>query len=250
MNEVRPNASPYAALWVKSNYSFLEGASHPEELVTKAADNGLTALAITDRDGVYGVVRAHLEAKKRRVSLLLGAEVTVFPSLDRHRSTESDSSSASVVRSSVVLLAKNRNGWGSLTRLLSKGRLRSPKGESSVHLDELLTVHDCIALTSNPSLLAPFAEVFSDNAFGMVARHHLAEEIASEQQLRTAATLTGCRLVAVNEVLYHDASRRPSARRSDLYSSRMSSFGRRPTPTRQRGARTTLDRRDASALRR
>ena len=53
----------YAPLWCKSNYSFLEGASHPDELVEEAHSLGLRALAITDRDGLYGVVRAHVKAK-------------------------------------------------------------------------------------------------------------------------------------------------------------------------------------------
>src|SRR5262245_52854296 len=66
-----------AALWVKTNYSFLEGASHPEELVAEAREAGLAALAITDRDGVYGLVRAHVEAKKLGVPLICGAQVTI-----------------------------------------------------------------------------------------------------------------------------------------------------------------------------
>jgi error-prone DNA polymerase len=74
----------YVPLWVKSNYSFLEGASHPDELVTQAAELGLPALALTDRDGVYGIVRAHVAAlaqnkqtQPRATRLLYGAEVSV-----------------------------------------------------------------------------------------------------------------------------------------------------------------------------
>jgi error-prone DNA polymerase len=53
----------YAPLWCKSSYSFLEGASHPEELVERALALGLPTLALTDRDGVYGAVRAHVTAR-------------------------------------------------------------------------------------------------------------------------------------------------------------------------------------------
>ena len=53
----------YVPLWCKTNGSFLEGASHPEELVEEAQRLGLRSLAVTDRDGVYGVVRAHVKAK-------------------------------------------------------------------------------------------------------------------------------------------------------------------------------------------
>ena len=56
--------SAYVPLWVKSNFSFLEGASHPDELVEAAVERGLTAMALTDRDGVQGIVRAHVKARE------------------------------------------------------------------------------------------------------------------------------------------------------------------------------------------
>ena len=65
------------ALWCKSNFSFLEGASHPEELVEEAHRLGMGAIALTDRDGVYGVVRAHMKAKALGIQLIVGATVTV-----------------------------------------------------------------------------------------------------------------------------------------------------------------------------
>ncbi len=67
----------YAPLWCKSNFSFLEGASHPEELVEEAHRVGLGSIAITDRDGVYGMVRAHMKAHELGVQLVCGAQVTV-----------------------------------------------------------------------------------------------------------------------------------------------------------------------------
>lgn len=71
----------YVPLRVKSHYSFLEGASSPEELVDRAADLGLHALGLADRDGVYGIVRAHVRAKERGVRFVPGAELTVFAPL-------------------------------------------------------------------------------------------------------------------------------------------------------------------------
>ena len=70
--------SEYAALWCKSNFSFLEGASHPEELVASASELGLAALALTDRDGVHGAVRAHVKARELGVALVLGSEITAL----------------------------------------------------------------------------------------------------------------------------------------------------------------------------
>ncbi|MXZ70175.1 MAG: PHP domain-containing protein, partial [Acidobacteria bacterium] len=67
----------YVPLWCKSNYSFLQGASHPEELIEQAHALGLPAIALTDCDGVHGVVRAHMKAQELGVHLIIGAELTV-----------------------------------------------------------------------------------------------------------------------------------------------------------------------------
>ncbi|MEO1173296.1 MAG: PHP domain-containing protein, partial [Myxococcota bacterium] len=110
---------PYAPLWCKSNFSFLEGASHPDELVEAASLMGLSAIALTDRDGVYGAVRAHLRAKDLGIQLIHGAQLTLEDG------------------SHLVLLVQNRTGYANLCRLISKGRLRCPKGESKVRWSEL-----------------------------------------------------------------------------------------------------------------
>ncbi len=67
----------YAPLWCKSGFSFLEGASHPEELVESAHSLGLRSIALTDRDGVYGMVRAHVKARELGIRLVCGAQITV-----------------------------------------------------------------------------------------------------------------------------------------------------------------------------
>ncbi len=69
----------YAPLWCKSSFSFLEGASQPEELVEEAARIGLRSIAIADRDGVHGMVRAHVKAKELGIHLVCGAQLTVAP---------------------------------------------------------------------------------------------------------------------------------------------------------------------------
>src|SRR5688500_10552664 len=111
--------SLYVPLWCKSNFSFLEGASHPDELVDEAYRLGLPAIALTDRDGEYGVVRAHVKARELGITLIIGAQVTV------------DDGSTS------VLLAQDRGGYANLCRLLTKGRLRSEQGESLVTWEEV-----------------------------------------------------------------------------------------------------------------
>src|SRR4051812_15997163 len=124
--------SAYVPLWCKSNSSFLEGASHPEELVEQAHHLGLRALALTDRDGVYGIVRAHEKARELGVKLLIGAQVSVA---DGAEVTGGDGASVpdgtggtdgagEDACSQVVLLAEDRDGYANLCRLLSAGRLR------------------------------------------------------------------------------------------------------------------------------
>src|SRR5215467_13802110 len=76
----QPSAIPYAELHCKTNFSFLEGASHAEELVTQAAALGYRALAITDRNSLAGVVRAHIAAKEVGLQLIVGAEITPIDS--------------------------------------------------------------------------------------------------------------------------------------------------------------------------
>jgi error-prone DNA polymerase len=67
----------FVELCAKSNFSFLEGASHPEELVSYARELGLPAIGIADRDGIYGLVRAYREVKERGGKLVSGAELTI-----------------------------------------------------------------------------------------------------------------------------------------------------------------------------
>src|SRR6478752_5727264 len=72
-----PNSAiGYAELHCRTNFSFLEGASHPDELVKRAAELGYAALAITDRNSLAGVVRAHVAARETGLKLLIGAEIT------------------------------------------------------------------------------------------------------------------------------------------------------------------------------
>jgi len=71
----------YAELHCLSNFSFLRGASHPEELVGRAADLGYAALAITDECSVAGIVRAHLAARERGLKLIIGSEFALADGL-------------------------------------------------------------------------------------------------------------------------------------------------------------------------
>ena len=192
----------YVPLWCKSNFSFLEGASHPEELVEKCAALGLEALALTDRDGVYGVVEAHVKARELGVRLIIGAEMTLDDG------------------STLVLLATNREGYANVCRLITAGRRRSVKGESGVRWGEVCEhAPGVIALWGGErSLLAGPAdpvfvandlrEAFGDRLYALAARHRRAEERQQEARLRKRAERYGLPVVAGMEVLYHKPARR------------------------------------------
>src|SRR5256885_11696086 len=112
----------YIELHARSAFSFLQGASVPEELAATCAELGMPAMALLDRDGVYGAPRFHLAAKKAGMQAHIGAEIT----------------STTGVR--YPLLAETREGYQNLCRLMTRMKLRAPKGKGAITEDEL-TAH-------------------------------------------------------------------------------------------------------------
>ena len=100
----------YAELHCLSNFSFLRGASHPEELVERAKSQGYAALALTDECSLAGAVRAHLAAKDAGLPLILGSELTLADGMK------------------LVLLATDRASYGDLSQLITRGRRNAAKG--------------------------------------------------------------------------------------------------------------------------
>src|SRR5262249_2379457 len=116
----RPAGGPrYAELHCYTNFSFLCGASHPDELVQRAAELGYAALAITDRHSLAGGVPAHVAAPGAALKLRIGAEVTPQDGPP------------------LVLLATDRPSYGRLADLLSRGKMRAPKGECHLTLEDV-----------------------------------------------------------------------------------------------------------------
>ncbi len=110
----------YAELHCLSNFSFLRGASHPEELVLRAAECGYEALAITDECSLAGVVKAHVAAKEVGLPLIIGSEFNLTEGIR------------------LIALAPNRAAYGELSGLISRSRRRSPKGEYTTHLRDII----------------------------------------------------------------------------------------------------------------
>ena len=109
----------YAELQVTTNFSFLRGGSHPHELVTEAKQQGLAALAVTDRNTLAGVVRAHTAAKKVDLKLIVGARLDLIDA------------------PSLICLPTNREAYGRLCRLLSQGQLAADKGACILALESV-----------------------------------------------------------------------------------------------------------------
>jgi error-prone DNA polymerase len=124
-----PMPHSYAELHCLSNFTFLRGASHCEELVARAAELGYAALAITDECSLAGVVRAHVAAKEHGLKLIVGSEVMLG---DGTR---------------LVLLAMDRDGYGNLSQLISLARRRSAKGEYALVREDLADeIAGCLVL--------------------------------------------------------------------------------------------------------
>src|SRR5881628_2193315 len=124
----------YIELNARSAFSFLEGASLPEELIAACADFGMPAMALLDRDGVYGAPRFHMAAKKAGIRAHIGAEVTCT---DGHR---------------YPLLAESRAGYQNLCRLITRMKLRAKKGEGAATPEEFAEFAQglvCLTPTSN-----------------------------------------------------------------------------------------------------
>ncbi|MDP1829848.1 MAG: error-prone DNA polymerase [Archangium sp.] len=191
----------YAELLCRSNYSFLKGASHPEELVCRAAELGLSALAICDDDGLYGLVKAHLEAKERSLKLLIASSMTLtFDGLPGP---------------GVVLYAENPAGYAHLSSLISESRLAHPKGEAGIDWQRLATKSDGLIaiLARTPEAdwpqLHPLAEAYPGRFYVGVSRHLDADDEARVARAQHWATALDVPLLAHNEVHTHTRERQP-----------------------------------------
>jgi error-prone DNA polymerase len=122
----RPHGVPYAELAVTTNFTFLRGASHPDEYVHQAAQLGYHAVAVTDHNTLAGIVRAHVAAKEIGIPFIVGCRL-VFqdpPGL------------------SLLVYPTDRLSYGRLCTLLTIGKRRTTKGDCRLTLDDLLSRHD------------------------------------------------------------------------------------------------------------
>jgi len=183
----------YAELHCLSNFSFLRGASHPEELVERAAALGYRALAITDECSLAGAVRAHQAAKECGLKLILGTEI-VFEN------------------AKLVLLASDRKAYGAISSLITLGRRRSKKGRYSLSRSdvEALAASGTLALlVSDQEEQAKWvARHFRGNAWIAAELHCGPNDHAKLSTLKELSAQSGLPLAAAGDVHMHVRSRR------------------------------------------
>ncbi|MFK8052664.1 MAG: error-prone DNA polymerase [Woeseiaceae bacterium] len=198
-------AGVYAELHALSNFTFLRGASHPEEMVHQAAALGYDAIAITDECSMSGIVRAHGAAKESDIKLICGAEFQLLAG------------------PKLTVLANSRKGYAGLCRLITKARRAADKGQYQLHHDQLIQwaadskqkiLDDCSVLWSPgndfsiPTALSDFSDLLD-------RRLWIAAEIFPDgmhrsrfEALRRLSARTSLPLVAAGDVHMHCRERR------------------------------------------
>ncbi len=199
-------AARYAELHITTNFTFLKGASHPQEYVTRAAELGLHAIAITDKNSLAGVVRAFSQSKETPVRVLVGSALHLA---DDQR---------------LIALPRDRAAYGRLTRLITRGRRRAGKGACTLYPRDVLDygAGQCLLVLPPRRLtgacIATFAqrlEYWQRNLaapfYIALAHYYDGQDKERLAQLDAIARQLNIACVATNNVLMHTPERRPLA---------------------------------------
>src|ERR1041384_7554383 len=182
--------TPYVELHAHSAFSFLEGAVLPEELAGACAQFGMPAMALVDRNGVYGAPRFHMAAKKAGVRAHIGSEITCANGV------------------SYPLLVETRQGYQNLCRLITRMKLRAKKGEGAASPEEFTEFAKGL-ISINSDADERLVEIFGrSNVFAELQRHRNREQEARNQSTVERVRRLGIPLVATNGVSYAAAKQR------------------------------------------
>jgi len=184
----------YAELQCTSNFSFLRGASHPEEIAMQAKHLGIAAIAVTDRNTLAGVVRAHAAAKDADIPFIVGAR------LDLHQP-----------EISLLAYPTSRAGYGSLCRLLSLGQRRAEKGGCLITLEDVYAHAPGMIfalLSEGADHLSAIRQRLKAPLYLAVSHNYRGDDRERINRLAELAQKNQAGLLATNDVLYHHASRR------------------------------------------
>jgi error-prone DNA polymerase len=196
----------YTELQCTSNFSFLRGASHPEELVEQAAAHGYPGIGIADRNSLAGIVRAHVAAKKAGIRFLPGCRLDLLDG------------------PSLLAYPTNIDGYSQLSGLLTTGNLRAEKGECHLYKADVYSQLQDIRLIAVPPVLlnesfefdlafekqlAAYYQVFGKRLYLAISRRYLGDDTKQMFRLSQLSDRLNIPLAATNDVHYHEPGRRP-----------------------------------------
>ncbi|MEQ9377507.1 MAG: error-prone DNA polymerase [Imperialibacter sp.] len=195
----------YTELQVTSNFSFLRGASHPEELVTQAAAYGYKAIAITDRNTLAGIVRAHIATRGHDIRIIAACRLDLQDG------------------PSLLAFPTDKDAYARLSGLLTKGNLRTEKGKCELYKADVYEHADGIELVAIPPLqlnesfdfdptfkihLQEYREAFGTHLHLAASRPYDGNDLKLLHRLNQLSQRLGISLVATNDVHYHHPTRR------------------------------------------
>ncbi|MGC8623656.1 MAG: error-prone DNA polymerase [Phycisphaerae bacterium] len=201
-------AAEYVELQTTSNFTFLHGASHPEELVQRAAELEYDAIALTDHATMAGMVRAHTAAKQAGIHLIVGTHIHIDAVTPISQTTENGG---------VLLYPTDVASYGRLCQLITLGRRQAAKGSYRITLENVFA-HQAglLAVVIPPSrpdaafadTLIQLQSVFDKDRLSLAASRHYGRDDAYElMQLADLSNRTAIPLAVVNDVLYHTPQR-------------------------------------------
>jgi len=198
----------YAEIQITTNFTFLTGASHPEEFVDRAAHLGYRGLAISDTNSLAGAVRMHVAAKQAGIALAVGCRLLLHTEPDRPLMN-------------MLVYPTNRSSYGGLCQLLTRGRMRAEKGQCDLEVHDLLDYHDDLLAAVVPpepqnqdqhflEVIRGLAQVFTSDRLSIVAsRGYGPDDLERLDRLSVLSRHTGIPLAASNDVHYHAPIRKP-----------------------------------------
>jgi error-prone DNA polymerase len=227
--------SDFAELVARSCFSFLEGASHPEELVARAKEQGLFALGLCDRDGLYGSVRAHAEAKKLGQRLLVGADLTLELEPISERSARGK---VPLGAPRLALLVEDHAGYEALCHHLTVSHADHEKGEAALSPEELATRPEGLfALLpihtredAEAPWVSPLREAFGERFAFVTYRAFDGRDGERTRAVLDAAARFGAPIVASARPLYHRPEQKAPRRHPALHPHKTTLDQRRQEP--------------------
>jgi error-prone DNA polymerase len=202
---LKSSAMNYTELQVTTNFSFLRGASHPEELVEQAAALGYTEIAITDRNSFAGIVRGHVAAKKKNIRIIPGCRLDLLDG------------------PSLLAYPTNRQAYSQLSNLLTKGNLRAEKGECFLYKTDVYEHAGSIKFIALPpeelnaffefdisfiDQLREYRKALGNDLYIAASRRYHGDDSKQLYRVAKLSELLHVPMVATNDVHYHEPTRR------------------------------------------